>query len=595
MNIFTLIKSRVSIVDVIGNYTTLRKAGHYLKSQCPFHQEKTASFTVSPGKEIFYCFGCHVNGDAITFVSKIEQCSLMEAAKLLAERYSIELPSSLSHDESSHNEKKRYFEICHQVAQWCHERLKKNTTALEYLLQRGITPKSIDLFNLGYFPGGLQATKQLIQDMNKQSILVNDLISVNVLVQGKNILYSPFEERIMFPIKDYMGRFCGFGGRIFKAGDTRPKYYNSRENEFFQKGSLLFGLDQAKKAIQQQEQVFLVEGYTDCIAMVQHGYPATVATLGTACTAEHLKILSRYARTMYVVYDGDSAGQQAMLRLAQLCWQATLDLKVIRLPEQHDPASYLTTHKSLESLVSTAEDIFLFFVQSTGSNFSQKTLGEKLQLTRKIIETINTVDDELKQDFLLQQASLVLEMPFESLKHALVKLAKPEPKHAGPDPKEQVLEETFAPAPVHTLGKLEKQIFFAIMSNTQLLKTENAWYLITFLPEPLRTIIASLQEKKSVNPAIDFIQLYDSLEPDNQQLVSRIMVEEAPVSGEKDFDALLSQLQKNHWKVIVNNIKLRIEQAKKDGDEQRVADLVQEFVNLRQKLIGKEMTQPKDR
>lgn len=586
MTIFTLIKSRVSILEVIGGYTTLKKAGNYWKGPCPFHSEKTGSFTVSPHKEIYYCFGCHESGDVITFISKIENCSQLEAARFLADRYQIELPTTIAHEEHT-QEKKRYFELCEIVAQWAHKQLLKSAGVKGYLANRGISEKSFTYFTVGYFPGGLTATKQFIQEMAKHSILVEDLVNAHILISGKNVLYSPFEERILFPIKDHLGRYCGFGGRIFKPNDTRPKYYNSRENEYFLKGSLLFGLDLAKKEIQKSESVYLVEGYTDCIAMVQHGYANTVATLGTACTSEHLKQLSRYANTLYILYDGDNAGQQAILRLAQLCWQATIDLKVVRLPAQEDPASFLAKGNDFTPLIKQATDIFLFFIETLGKGFTQKGLSDKLQLTRKILDSLQTINDPLKQDLLLQRASETLAIPFESLKKELfaIKAKQPEKQEDEPEKEE--------PAPGLELGsnapKLERKIFFAIMNNIHLLNEKNAWYLVTFLPEPLRDIITILHQEKEGNPSLDFIQFFDKLPASYQHFVSRILLEGAQQAEERTFDSLLGQLQKNHWKVIVNDIKLKMELAKKHKNEERVKELLEEFLNLRKKLIGKEL------
>lgn len=581
-NIFTFIKSHVSILDVIGSYTTLKKAGHYWKSPCPFHSEKTASFTVSPHKEIFYCFGCHESGDVISFIGKVEGCSPLEAARFLSERYHLELPADLQQESHAPKEKKRYFDLCQIIAAWCHTQLKQSSAVNEYLTNRGINPKSIAYFTIGYFPGGLAATKKFIADMAKQNILIADLVAAHFLVQGKNILYSPYEERILFPIKDHLGRFCGFGGRIFKPQDTRPKYYNSHENEFFAKGSLLFGLDLAKKEIQKAEAAFLVEGYTDCVAMVQHGYPNTVATLGTACTLEHLKQLSRYANTVYVLYDGDNAGQQAILRLAQLCWQATIDLRVVRLPASEDPASLLAKKQDLTPLIENATDIFLFFIEALGKDFNEKSLSQKLQLAHKIIDTIKTIDDPLKRDLLLQRAASTLGMPFESLKGEI--RAAPEPAKPEHDPARNAILDHGLNVP-----KLEKKIFFAIMNNMQLLTKENSWYLVTFLPQPLRNIMQTLAGAKELDPQIDFIHFFDKLPPEEQHIVSRILLEGAQQAEERTFDVLLAQLQKNHWKVIVNDIKLKMEQAKKNKDDQQVKELLEEFLNLRKKLIGKEL------
>lgn len=589
MNIFTFIKSRVSILDVIGSYATLKKAGHYYKSQCLFHNEKTASFTVSPHKEIFYCFGCHLSGDVISFIAKIENCTQLEAAQFLAERYQIELPETLNSEQATVH-KKKYYELCELISNWCFDALKKNNTVIQYLTNRNITQKSINYFQIGYFPGGLQSTKQFIHDMAKHHVLVEDLVNAHFLVSGKNILYSPFEERILFPIKDHLGRFCGFGGRIYKAQDTRPKYYNSRENEFFAKGALLFGLDLAKKEIQKQENVYLVEGYTDCVAMVQHGYANTVATLGTACTLDHLKQLARYAATVYVLYDGDKAGQQAVLRLANLCWQATIDLKVITLPAQEDPASFLSKSHDLKPLIEKSQDIFLFFIESLGAGYKNKGLSEKLQLTRRIIEPLAMIQDQLKKDILLAKASEMLDIPISSLKKGIAANQTNEQiERVAPEAElsKQILPKQ--PPAAANLPKLEKKIFFAIMNNIQLLNRENAWYLITFLPQPLRDIVNILHKEKEKDPSLDFIHFFDTLSEIDQHFVSKILLEENQHIEEKTFDALLTQLQKNHWKVIVNDIKLKIEHAKKERKDEQVKELLNEFLNLRKKLIGKEL------
>ena len=487
MNIFTYIKERMSIFDVVNEHTTLKKAGTYYKARCPFHNEKTASFTVSPGKEIFYCFGCHLGGDVISFIANIENCSQLDAAKLLAERFNIELPGNVSfeHSEKNIKDKQHYHNICKAIAQWCHGQLIKSPTAQSYLKKRKISKQSSDYFTLGYFPGGLPAIKLFVDSMKKNNILPHDLITANILAQGKNILYSPFEERIIFPIKDSLGRFCGFGGRTHKPQDDRSKYYNSRENNYFTKGSLLFGLDLAKKNIQQTGSVFLVEGYTDCIAMVQHNYSNTIATLGTACTLQHLKQLARYANQLYVVYDSDSAGKQAIIRLTKLCWQVNLELNVVRLPTQEDPASYLEKHKDLAPLIQNTQDIFLFFINSVSKDFSIKPLGEKVAIARNLLQTINTVDDPLKRNILLQKGAKTLDIPFEALKQELTRLPK---QYTNPAPvAAKKTEEPFLP-------KLEKLIFCAIMNNVQLFNKTNEKYIIKCLPSPLRDVLKQLKQ-----------------------------------------------------------------------------------------------------
>ena len=353
MNLFNFIKRSVQILDVVNEYTTLKKSGGlYWKSPCPFHQEKTPSFTVSPDKDIFYCFGCNESGDVISFVAKIEKMSPFEAAQYLVEKYNLDVPDSIksnSHQtQELRTEKDSYLALCKLVAKWCHDQLFQYDTALNYVHSRKFNQQIITQFTLGFFPKGNIAIKELLKQAATQGFLTKDFIKAGILFQGRNNLYSPFEGRIIFPIKDHVSRYCGFGGRVFLPDDDRCKYYNSKENQFFQKGNLLYGLDVAKKNIQNDDIAFLVEGYTDCIAMHSYGHKNSIATLGTACTLDHLKKIANYTQQLYVMYDGDNAGQKAILRLTQLCWTIDIEPKVICLPKDSDPASFLHKNQDLK-------------------------------------------------------------------------------------------------------------------------------------------------------------------------------------------------------------------------------------------------------
>ena len=583
VNLFNYLKTHISILEVVGQYATLKKAGLYWKGKCPFHTEKTGSFTVSPHKEIFYCFGCHIGGDAISFVARIENCSQLEAAKFLIDRYQIDVPTTLGNEYKSPSDgTKRYYQICEYIAQWCHTQLMNCPQALAYLGRRSIDQKSINNFMIGYFPGGLANVKRMITDFAKHQILVDELLEIHVLSRTKNILFSPFEERILFPITDHLGRFCGFGGRTYKSSDTRAKYYNSHENDHFAKGHLLFGLDKAKKDLQKKGIVFLVEGYLDCITMAAHGYSNTVATLGTACSLDHLNTLARYVNQIFIVYDGDQAGRQALIRIGQLCWQASIELKVINLPPNEDPASYLSGGNSLEPLIEKAQDIFEFFIQEMGADFKDKPLAQKLQLTRTILEMITKLEDPIKQDILLSNASHALAIPFDSLKKEIKRTITPAPKPEqarGTAPKKIY---TKTPA----INTLENKIFFGIMNNIQLINTENEEFLITYLPHPLCDILKKLQEEKKVNPALGFLQFFELLEASTQQLVSKTILECQEDISAPLFEQLLIQLQKKHWKLIVSTIKIKLEIAKQKGNDAEIAQIMQNFMDLKKKIIG---------
>ncbi len=588
MNLFNFIKGRVSIVDVVSEYATLKKAGLYLKGVCPFHHEKTPSFTVSPHKEIFYCFGCHSGGDVIAFIAKAEQCTQLEAAQHLVERYQLSLPEELlkyDHDAQAvrNDDRKRYWQLCQLVALWCHEQLKKNTQPRNYLEKRKFNQVTIEHFKLGYFPNSPQALKELIELIRQHHFFVQDLIQANIVSENKGHYFSPFADRIIFPIKDAMGRYSAFGGRIYRPDDERPKYYNSKENPYFNKGSFLFGFDAAKKQIQQQNAVFLVEGYLDCLAMVQHQFVNTVATLGTACTTEQLKLLSRYAQQVYVLYDGDQAGKQAMLRFTQLCWHVNLELAIVELPTGEDPDSFLQKGGNLTDLVTQASDIFVFFIDSTAKGFANKTLHEKMEVIRELLEIIAKIDDPLKKDILLQQVAKRCDIPFTVLvnecnRHspqtATIKLQEQVPS----PPATQVLKE---------VPLLEKKLFSVIINNMNLLKNEDEEYLIEYTSPPIRDLLLKLRTTKDEYETIDFSLFFEQLSPDEKVLMSQLLLECYEYEGPENLDYLLSQFQKKNWKSFVTDTKIKLNRAKQENNVQSIQKILTQFQELKQKLVSR--------
>lgn len=595
MNLFSYIKNQISILEVVGQYVTLKKAGLYFKGVCPFHHEKTASFTVSPHKEIFYCFGCHTGGDAIAFIEKAEKCSPLEAAHHLVEQYQIDVPESLKEqtkkEAGTQDERKRYHELCQFAVDWFHEKLIKSPAVLRYLKQRSIEQEVIDSFSIGYFPGSLQAVKLFVHEAKRRNFLVSDLIGANLVTEGKTVLYSPFEERIIFPIKDHLGRPCGFGGRVYKKNDERAKYYNSRENPYFTKGSLLFGLDKAKKSIQQEGSVFLVEGYTDCLAMVEHGFSHTVATLGTACTLEHLHLLGRYTQTLFILYDGDQAGQKAMLRLTELCWQVDLELKIIELPAGDDPASFLNNGNDLKALIDQAQDIFLFLLASSAKNFFQKGLSEKVAIVRALLAKINSLTDPLKKEMLLQRAAKTFDIPFESLKSELNRSAKKQIKSPKPplesasDKKE--IESTAPHELLKEIPILEKKLFSVIINNVHMVQLEDEEYLLLYLSQPLQILFKKLREIKGDATQLDFVQFFDTANKKEKLLMSQLVLECHEYEGPENFEYLFEQFQKKNWKTFITDTKIKLGRAKQIGDQQEMHHILNNFQKLKKKLLRK--------
>jgi DNA primase len=591
-SLFEFVKTQVSILDIISERVQLRQAGTYWKGSCPFHSETDASFTVSPDKQIFYCFGCHVSGDAIAFIAKIENLTQIEAAKFLIEQFKISVPEDLkkSANTSLENiaEKDTYFSMCNAVALYLHNQFLVDPVAANYLKKRSFSAESIKTFEVGYFPGGLNRVNHMVKELSRQGVLLKDLLEYGILVEGRSFLYSPFEERIIFPIKDHLGRYCGFGGRIFKQGDERPKYYNSKEAEGFIKGRLLFALDLAKKDMQEKEYAFLVEGYTDCITMFQHGYKNTVATLGTACTSEHLKLLARFIKTLYVVYDGDKAGQNAILRLAEFCWGAKLDLKVVTLPAQHDPASLLCSGEGIDRYVEQAKDIFSFFVESLGGNFQQKPLSDKIALAEKIVAVIVKLDDEFKRDLVLAQAALIMNIPFNSLKGLLdrQKYKKFESVRLVGGAVECDKLDLADQDDQGELRLLEEKIFSAIINNegkkTEIQVDQD---LIPYFSINIKNLLnkfeMSLQACSSENEKKVFSHFIDRLDNKDRDWVIKLSMKNQDVSQES-FELLVLRFCKVNWKQIVQGIKDEMAKAKKLNDPARLSELLSKFLKLKE-------------
>jgi DNA primase len=593
ISVFDFIKQNLPILDVVREYVSMRHLGNYWKGSCPFHTETDASFTISPDKGIFYCFGCHAGGDVIAFFAKAEQLTQFEAVQAIIDRFKIVVPPEILKKSPSkkkeHEGKDDYFYLCDEVAQWAHKQLLHDRAALEYLKNRGIETSEITYFLIGYFPGGLRAIDHFIKTMSRQNILTKDLLESGFISQGRSGMYSPFEERIIFPIRDSFSRCVGFGGRIFKASDERAKYYNSKESQWFNKGKVLFGLDLAKKEMQKQEVGFLVEGYIDALTMVKHGYANTVATLGTACTHDHLKTLSRYIKKVYVVYDGDAAGQKAILRLTELCWHVNMELSVIQLPEKEDPASFLYKGGDMHQLILKAQDIFTFFITTRGSEFFTLSLVSKLQAAQKIIEIIATNRDSFKRDVLLQEAASAMQIPFSSLKLLLadwISGKKREIRNVKADEACNTDDSSLqSPLDIPWLeAKIVACIINSIIYDTPYELDEE---IHSCLSPHARSILTFVQEVAVALPAHRRFQgLLERLSEEEKQWVMHTCLGDDDASR-ATFDQLRALFCKQHWKNKVRDLKIKLLHATQEHDDVKVTLLLEQMTHLKKEMQDK--------
>ncbi|MCD7974379.1 MAG: DNA primase [Phascolarctobacterium sp.] len=336
------VRDSTDIVEVISNYVVLKKRGRNFWGCCPFHGEKTPSFAVNPEKNMFYCFGCHVGGDVFNFIMKSENCSFIEAIKILAEKYGIPVPEKQKTADEIEREKKtiQVMEantVAAKFFQACLLNTRYGRKALGYLESRGITDGIISKFSIGF---ALNKFDALLVSLGKRGFGQELLVRVGLAAIGRNgVAYDKFRSRIMIPIRDLRGRIVGFGGRI--VGDGQPKYMNTSETEWFNKRFLLFGLDIAAQEIRKKRQVLVVEGYMDAISLHAAGIGNTVASMGTAFAAGQAKILRKLADEVIFCYDSDEAGRRASVRAVSVAREAGLRVKVAGVPEGKDPDEFV--------------------------------------------------------------------------------------------------------------------------------------------------------------------------------------------------------------------------------------------------------------
>ena len=340
-DVINQVRDRVDIAEVVGHHVSLTRAGQNLKGLCPFHQEKSPSFTVSPSRQIFHCFGCGAGGNVFTFLMRVTGANFPETVRELGQKFGIDVPDSGPNAGPQAAQASRLEQLNRAVTAWFQKNLRDGVvgaTARDYLAGRGIHAGTIDRFEVGCAPAEWDG---LVKALSKQGFAQSDLAVAGLTVAREHAsgAYDRFRARVMFPISDLRKRIVGFGGRIL--GEGTPKYLNSPDTLLFKKGQTLYALDLAREAIARLKTVIVVEGYFDAVALHQAGLTHTVATLGTALTAEHIQVLRRFASKVVLLFDPDQAGVRAALRGLDLFVNSGIGVKVVTLPAGEDPDTYV--------------------------------------------------------------------------------------------------------------------------------------------------------------------------------------------------------------------------------------------------------------
>lgn len=386
------IRARVDMVDLVSDYVALTQAGNRWKGLCPFHQEKTPSFTVNPQMGIFKCFGCGASGDAFKFLMQMESLTFPEALKRLAERAGVTLPTSRFNPQRS-SEKEKFFDASRLAAKFFQEQLLKSPQAQharDYLKKRGISDAITQKFGLGYAP---DAWDGLLIYLRRNRAQPTEAAAVGLVIQrgDKSGYYDRFRNRLMVPICDTQGQVIAFGGRTL--GNDDAKYINSPESPLFNKSRVLFGLNLARNHIGKRDEIIVVEGYMDLIALHQFGFENAVATMGTAVTEHHARMMARYTKNVVVAFDADSAGINAVLRSAPLFEQHELKVRILTCPAGDDPDSYVRRVGTDEfrAAIDTAIPLVEYRLRRATADLNMNNEQQRLEMIRRVVPILMSV------------------------------------------------------------------------------------------------------------------------------------------------------------------------------------------------------------
>ena len=535
------IRDRADIVDIISNYVPLKKAGQNFKALCPFHDEKTPSFNVNAAKQIFRCFGCGKGGNVFTFVMEVEKVPFPQAVELVAEKIGYQIPRREHEfpDEKGAVNKKALYEVNARAVRHYHTvlRQKEGAEALDYLEKRGISESSIETFGLGFAPDSWDFLVGKVKDPQ----FLQTMASIGLVIKRENEpgYYDRFRNRVMFPIYDTQERVVGFGGRVMD--DSEPKYLNSPESTLFSKSRNLYGLNWAKAAIATANTVAVVEGYTDVILAHQNGVKNVVATLGTAMTAEHARLLKRFTRNVIVVYDGDEAGQKASQRGIDVLLQAELEVKVAVMPEDQDPCDFVLANGggAFQSVLGGAMDFFDYKIAAGQKRPDFKTVSGQSDVIDDILRSVAnfTFRNLPKRELLLKKVAEAFGVSEASIRGRLTAITGVARRPAEAEPQAQVRKR----------GLEDYVIELMLAAPTYAARVEQNGWLALFRDESRRAIAAEIirmiAEKGKVNVADLIDHLQDSA---SGQIIAEL---ESYISEKVDYGKLYDDCARQFQKI----------------------------------------------
>jgi DNA primase len=569
------IKSRVDIVELTSEYLTLKKTGRNFIGLCPFHQEKTPSFTVNREKQIFYCFGCGEGGNAITFLMKIADKTFPEAIKDLAEKTGVVLPPRFSGKESRQKDslKEDITNLNLRAAQQFTRNLfsPAGKVAREYLQNRGISDETIKQFRLGYAP---DTWRSLTDHIEGSGLSLKLAEQAGLVIAGKEGgFYDRFRGRLIFPIENITSEIVAFGGRILEKGE--PKYLNSPESPIYIKGKNLYGLNKAKEEIRKKGFALIVEGYFDLISLWNVGIGNVVATLGTALTREHLELLRRYTPKVVALFDPDAAGKKALDRSLELFLSMRMRARALILPEGCDPDDYVKKYgkDKLDELIANAPAISDYYIENVLGG--GKTFEENRDIVKPAMEFINKIGDEIEKNLFIKRIAEKLGISQELLKkEARKKEVQIKPKTASEKQNIKV-----------QINPLEINLIRLLLEYPQkTLQVESERILDFFLQPELKVLGGKIVETYKLLGFVD-INIILSATEDKPLLerINRLMMETLPADDNtlgKNFTDNIRRIKEKWYKDQHRLLKFKLAQAQESGNEELSNKLLYEKEDL---------------
>ena len=575
------IKNENDIVDVISESVRLKRSGRNYMGLCPFHNEKSPSFSVSQDKQIYKCFSCNEAGNVITFVMKQKNKNFIEAIKYLAERARI--PLEIGKGESSQITKKRelLYKINKEAGRFFFSNLTKVKKAKEYFLNRGIDENTIKKFGLGY---SLDMWQGLIDHLLSKGYKYSDLLDDGLILKGKNAnnYYDRFRNRVMFPVFDKEGRVIGFGGRVLD--NSKPKYLNSPETLIFHKGTNLYGLNIALKNKIEDRTIIVVEGYMDCVSLHQYGITNSVASLGTALTEQQARLLKRYADTIIISYDADVAGQNATQRGIDILTEAGFQVKVLSIPEAKDPDEFLRANgrEAFLSLVKSAIPIIEYRLNRAADGLDLKNNNQLIEYGRRASIILSQVD-AIEKDIYIKKISENTGIREQSLYDMLSK-----EKNKKDEKYVNNMEETSTKLYVEPAYIKAEKLLLKLMLNDEyyenvIKQASEEDFTLKEHRKIFNLIINARDEKVS-----DFITHIESRCDDVDSSSALVEINELNIVEADNINILIFDCIK---KIRMSKLELSIEELKKEQKELERKGMVEESIQLLGELgkINKEL------